>query len=286
MSQKRIKNHHYVPKVLQKAFRCEDDRIWYCERIQGRFNAPAQRNIETTFREKNLYTVVVNGVQSDIVERKFYGNLDNYLGIILPKILEPVQNGQAPQFSDGALDSVRLAVFELMKRTPHFTRAYDDISIGREVIEKEIEHYLKNDRDDPELIRARNDLLKLEVLKSVGRTVRVKAVTTEMHSAHEVLKDFQVRWAVSHGKASFILSDLISYRIGNGGSNGLANPNAEIWMPISPKVSLILVRDEHNKIPLISVETVEHIRAVNEYAVANSNRIGAHSERLLKSLIQ
>ena len=80
MSGGRIRNHHFVPKILQKAFRFEGERVWYAERQPGgRYTRPEQRNIEKTFRLKDFYTIEINGEQSDIVERSFYGSIDDDL---------------------------------------------------------------------------------------------------------------------------------------------------------------------------------------------------------------
>lgn len=286
MSQKRIQNHHYVPKVLQKAFRYDGDRIWYSSRqVGGRFGKPAERNIEKTFRIKDLYTIELNGVQSDIIERQFYGTIDDYLGRMLPSVFNAFSEGRLPTFSGEPLRGLKKVVFELIKRTPHFTKGYDDASIGRDVIEKEIAYYELHDPENPQLKRARIDLEQDGMLKRLGRTVRVRALTMEMRDAHTVLEEFEVRWAVSEGNSSFVLSDLIAYRIGNCGSNGLINPNAEIWMPISPKIALVLVRDPNKNIPLRSPESARHIRAINEYAAVNSIKIASHSEKLLLSLL-
>jgi len=64
-----------------------------------------------------------------------------------------------------------------------------------------------------------------------------------------------------------------------------AAPKMEMWMPISPKVAIVLVRDKEQKIPLRVVDCPDHIRKVNEYAMRKSIYIASHSEKLLKSLI-
>ncbi len=285
MSQGRIRKHHFVPKILQKAFRFEGDRVWYTERQPaGRYKRPEQRNIEKTFRLEDFYTIDVNGEQSDIVEKNFYGSIDDYLGKVLPSVFSAFDEGATPTFEGEALNSLRKVVLELIKRTPHFTKNYDDASIGREIVAKEIAHYELHDPENPQLNRARADLQDHEVLLKLGRTVRVTSVTKEMKNANSLLEEFDVRWAITDGRCAFILSELIAYRIGNGEPNGLKFPNAEIWMPISPRIALVLVRDPHKRIPLRCMENARHVREINEYAAANSNRIASHSERLLLSL--
>jgi len=100
------------------------------------------------------------------------------------------------------------------------------------------------------------------------------------------MADFVPRWAVIEGKNSFILSSLIAYRIGNGGHNGLANPNMEIWMPIAPKYAIVMLQDPEGKITHRVSEPRVHVRKVNEFAVRNSSYVASHSHKLLRSLVR
>ena len=99
------------------------------------------------------------------------------------------------------------------------------------------------------------------------------------------LREFQVRWATSEGRHSFVLSSLIAYRIGNGGPNGVSNPNMEIWIPVSPKIAMVLVRDEEGRIPSRNSLDRDKVREVNEYAMRKSRQLASHSEALLVSLV-
>ncbi len=287
MSGGRIKKHHFVPKVLQKPFRSEGDHIWYaCRGENGRFGDVEDRNIESTFRLRDLYTVLDNDdTLSDEVERSFYGHIDNYLGKIIPDLLAAFERNEVPTFSDKALESLQRVTYEMIKRTPDFTRSYDDLEIGREFIEDVLKAL--EAQPDAELQRKFTQVLSDEAsLRKQGRSIRVKGMIRKSEKVSEAMKDLVVRWAVIEGKQSFVLSSLVAYRIGNGGPNGLSNPSVEIWMPIAPKYAVVLVRDPNNKIPLRVTEDRDHVRRVNEYAIRNSAFVASHSDRLLKSLVK
>jgi hypothetical protein len=286
VSDKRIKKHHFVPKVLQKAFRAEGDHIWYSSRgSDGRFGDVEDRNIESTFRVKDLYTVLDDDdILSDEIEREFYGRIDDYLGRMLPKVLDGLDSGKVPTFSSEALISLRLIVFEMIKRTPDFTNKYDDVEIGKDFVEDMLESFKEN--PDPERQSAfENALSNQTKLKQLGRTIKVRGVILNSDMVSDAMAEFVPRWAVIEGKQSFILSSMIAYRIGNGGHNGLANPNMEIWMPIAPKYAIVLLQDPEGKIPHRVDEPRDHVRQVNEFAVRSSRYVASHSSKLLRSLV-
>ena len=122
---KRIKNHHFVPKTLQRNFLADQNCLWYSERgPDGRFMSPERRNIEKAFRRRNYYTVLENNIPSDIVEREYYGKLDNYLGDIIPQVLKMISNGKSPVFSTKGLNNFRHAIMAMTRRSPELSQLH------------------------------------------------------------------------------------------------------------------------------------------------------------------
>lgn len=286
MSGKRIKKHHFVPKVLQKAFCSDGDHIWFSSRDhESRFGAVEDRNIESTFRVKDLYTILDgNEKLSDVIERMFYGRIDDYLGRILPEVLDCLGRGEVPVFSRESLDGLRRVVYEMIKRTPEFTGRFDDLEIGTNFIQG-IRDHLREYPDLEQQAFCEEVLLDETKLRHFGRSIKVRGLVQKSDLVYDAIAKFEPRWAVINGKHSFILSSLIAYRVGNGGPNGLANPKMEIWMPIAPKYALVMLRDPEGRIPLRVEESRDHVRQINEYAVKNSSHVASHSHKLLISLI-
>ncbi|MGV2103420.1 DUF4238 domain-containing protein [Rhizobium sp. 21-4511-3d] len=283
MSQ-RSKNHHYVPQVLQRRFAVSKQEIWHSRRGEdGLFEAPKLRLIDKTFKLRNYYTVEVDGVSSDVVERRFYGPIDDYLGKVLPEVFESFDRGVVPTFSGRALTSLQRVVLEMTKRTPDFVAAYVDETKGREFVE-ELLADTSGELLDEDRVVLQKELGNAARLREYGRQIRVTATVRESDDVHEALVPFQARWVMSRGTHSYILTSRMAMRIGNGGHNGLANPDAEIWMPVSPKVCLVLVRDAGRKIPLRVDDSTANIRQFNEYAASVSREIASHSPELLESL--
>lgn len=282
----RSKVHHYVPQVLQRQFLAQNspERIWYSERDENNiFCAPYLKNISKTFQSKNFYTVLSEGELSDVIERVFYGSVDNYLGEVIPKIVDNFSNGFVTIFDEESRASLSQVVLAMAKRVPEFTKNFDENRTGLEIAEAVIKG-LGNDDNEAEVREMTAAITNPAKLKELGRTVRVKAAARTSDEMIKMLGEFSVRWALIRSHHSYILSSTCVYRIGNGGSNGLSNPNAELWFPISPKVCLVLVRDPFRKIPLVSDDIADHIRKVNEHAMAVSDQIASHSQRLIESL--
>lgn len=284
---KRSKRHHFVPKVLQKSFCAEGQKIWYAEREnKAKYGKPELRNIDSTFRIRNYYTVLDGDEPSDVVERSFYGRIDDYLGDVIPECIKILDQGDAPTFDASPLATLQDVVFEMLKRTPEFTRQHDDASIGLEVVEGSIERAGNSPEFADQKLGLLSDLQNEQKLVAIGRDVRVRGTIKEpSERVVTELRKRKVRWAIAPGKHSFVLSSMIAYRIGNGGPNGLSNPKSEIWLPISPKYVLVLVRDDFSRVPLRVQETRDRVRVLNEFAVKNCSQIGSHSEKLISSLV-
>jgi Protein of unknown function (DUF4238) len=281
----RSKKHHIVPQTLQKHFAAQDGYVWYSERgADNFFEAPYLQKINKAFVISNYYTVGLGGELSDRVERDFYGIVDDYLGRTLPQIIAAFGEKQNPIFEGKSLVDLRNVVFEMIKRTPDFIKKNDDSALGKAVLDATLKSLKES--ADVERTAELNAFVEKNpnFMRELGRTIRVRASIKPSDKVEESLKDFSVRWAFCDSKHSYILTSMMVYRIGNGGSNGLANPNCEVWMPISPKIALVLVRDIQNRIPFKNADDPKHVRAVNEFAASNSKQIASHSKELIESV--
>lgn len=282
---KRSKVHHFVPQVLQKSFCFRANELWYAEKKpDGAFKSPELLPTEKAFQIPNYYSIRSGDTLSDIVEKQHYGKIDNYLGQLLPDILGNFKNRRLPTFSGESLQSLRWVVYEMIKRTPEFPVDHDDVAMGRQFVLELLDVVDTSIHNVGQRERLLKDLSDTQKLKVYGRDIRVRAIIEPGERIQEALKDFVVRWAVSETRHSYILSSKIAYRIGNGGQNGFLNPNMEIWMPIHPKISLVLLRDPQNKYPIRNVDPPDHIRKVNEYAARTSEQVASNSQKLIESL--
>ncbi|WP_419906639.1 DUF4238 domain-containing protein [Hoeflea sp.] len=285
---RRSKNHHYVPKFLQKQFLAEghSDKVWYSERSDenGSFCEPYLKHIDKAFYKSNFYTVSdADGELSDRVEREFYGKLDNYLGGILQSIISDLNDGKPPVFEGEPLCSLLQAVIDMLWRTPEAFEKYDDEELGRNCVAEALAELSQLPSDDPrnqerrETEVAQNDP---DALKRMGREVRVRAATTEMSPEfRSVLSDFIPRWGVISTNHAYILSSSMIYF-----SGPLLNEKSCIFMPISPKHALLLCRDPKNEIPLRIDVASEKVRQINENAARKSKQIASHSQKLIESI--
>ena len=283
---KRSVDHHIVPQSLQKHFTIEGDpkRIWRSKIADGVFPEPEKKLIENCFFGRNQYTILENGKPSDQVERVYYGAVDDFLGQFIPEVLKAFKSASIPSLSPETLDSLRQVVVAMSKRTPDIRPEHDDVALGRELIEATLRAYPAGEGSEHSA-KLGQDLRDERRLRALGADIRVRATIPIGPLTESVLSEFVPRWSVSYIKSSYILSSRMVYIIGNGGLNGLSNPNAEMWMPLSPKVALVLLRDRNNAIPPVVPATTGHIRSINEFAVKNSREVASHSVELLKSLL-
>ena len=280
----RAKKHHIVPEVLQKQFLAMEEKIWFSEqKSDGAFSPPQLESIKKAFMKKNYNTITKDGEKSDVVEREFYGKIDNFLGKVIPDIFTAFEGNKVPMFSEQLLDSLRNVVMEMAKRTPDFTGMYDDTTEGKRLLD-EIVAEAGADGDKMSEDHFKSRLGDAQWQKEFARDVRVRATIKHSPKVQSALNQLTFKWVLLSSKCSFILSSQMVYRLGNGGPNGLNNPNFEMWMPISPKIALVLLRDNYGKLPLVHYDTPDHVREINEYALKSSFQIGSHSRELLESL--
>jgi Protein of unknown function (DUF4238) len=282
----RSKEHHVVPITLQRRFKSDNDRdrIWFAKRGQnGEFKPPNLVLFEQALCAKNINTVWTGEALSDLVEKCYYGEIDGYLGQMLPSVLDEIERGIMPEFTGVAHDSIIKVVLEMGKRTPFFKEGHDLTAIGREIVHSTLAE-LPNLPDSKERKQLEANLKDPNRLHEYGRDALVRATIQPDEKVEKALENYRVRWAVSETAHSFILSNRVVYGLGNGGSGGLSNPQHEIWMPISPKVALVLLKDPNNQIQLKTICTPSHIRKLNEHAVSTSSQIASHSKELLESL--
>lgn len=281
----RSKRHHYIPKAIQRAFVISEtkERIWYADRDDktGLYGSPEIRNIESTFMEKNLYTVNYDSTPSDVVEKKFYQPLDNHLGIVLPRIIAALDGGVEPIFSREAERSMRLVVIEMMKRTP---TVFQGLEID-EMLQRALNKPPSREFPDHVLQAFKDKLKEPKYVEKFKKEVFARGRIRPLENVNNTLEEFSIRWAVSRGNASFILSGRYCYMIGNGGPSGLANMLAEVWMPICPKYCMVLVRDPYKRVPILCDVDSEKVRKFNLHSAKNSDAIASHSEKLIESIV-
>lgn len=284
-----MRRHHYVPKSLQKYFTDNGKNIWFSQiACDGKYSGPELRNLVSTFQRHDFYTVIDdNGVPSDSVEREIYGPLDDYLGDLLSEVHGRMDLGETPVFEGEVLESLLDLFIALATRGPlRLTgQDYNDYEQGLTFANQLIEKLVGLDKYHPDIAFYQDTLNNRRKLIDRGRDIRVRATTKGLPKTKNELGNFQARVAVSTGGHSFVLHGRMIYRIGNGGSNGLLCPRCELWLPISSKRALVLLRDPTNRIPFVCQVGREQMREFNSYAVSLGSDLASHSIKLLQSLI-
>jgi Protein of unknown function (DUF4238) len=286
LTSRRSKIHHYVPKGLQRYFCVVGEKIWYAERRpDGKFVEPELRNIHSVFQIKNYYTILEGAKPSDKIERQYYGVLDNFLGDFLLHVHETLDKKMLPVIKGRPLESLRRCIFQMITRGPEFLQNYNETDVGHQIVVDTLATVKARNDADPQIYELQEKLLHPDRLRQLGRHSRVLGQMSRSERVENALDEFFPKWAVSEGSHSFVISSRAVHRIGNGGSNGLANPVVEYWLPISPKRALVLLRKSDQTIPDLYSISRDHMRHINEFAAKDSKSLASHSETLLRSLI-
>jgi hypothetical protein len=101
----------------------------------------------------------------------------------------------------------------------------------------------------------------------------------------ETLENFELRFAVSTGRHSFVLGSKIIYRADAGFGTALDSEGVELWFPIGSKSAILLVKDSRRYPPILDLQR-DWMRKTNEWVCRDSLAVASSSERLLHSLLQ
>lgn len=277
--------HHYVPQCLIRNFCDDSGHVWFSERDDsGLYKPPEQRNTKSVFCANYYYAIDLEGRPSDYIEKNFYQKIDDRLAKLIDRYLACAENGVLDISRAEEVETANL-LFHLITRGPRYTSSYidGDIELGRQLFN---EILLAADIDDAESLDALEALKNRDRLKKAGRNIRVKVQASPPKEAKPYLEDLCVKIARSSGKHSFIISDLPVFRLGNGGRNGLLNDKVEIWLPIAPKVAIVMLRKEFSMIPNFHEIRRDKMRQLNDYVVRNASGIASHSGVLVEALLR
>ncbi len=276
---RRSKRHHYVPKGLQNHFCGADNKIWYAERSADGFSALEERTPNGCFWEKNLNTTIGKNGLSENVEEE-WRDLDNELAPFLAHANEVLSNGSPPDLTEESVEKLRFFFAMLMTRSPELVPSVERI---KQVYVSEVMGLAtKLDILAPDL-RARTADPAFQA--QAARHIRAEALGRVPEYSLEELRKFHPTWVIAEKKSAFILGSRMVYATGNGGPNGLLNPDTELWFPISQKHVLVLSRDQ-SKSDKVFYLSGSRVRQWNRYILRTSERaVASHSERLLRSLL-
>ena len=287
----RSKNHHYVPQFLQRRFVDKNSgKIWYSKRgPDGIFSIPKFRDTKKIFMERNRNTIIEDDKPTDVVEINHYGPIDSDLAKILSKIQKTLDMERLPYLTKTELKKLKKIIWEIFKRTPDLMKSYSDYETGHRLFKEMVEEAIARGATR-EALKYQVTLKDSEYLKEYGRNIRVQSTVDAEFGKNkkiaQAMNELHLRYAEINSDSSFILSSKMVHIAGNDGPNGLINPKAEIWLPISPKITLVLLRDPTNKIPSKVIATQDLIDEFNQYATSESKEIASHSKELIESLIK
>lgn len=279
------KRHHYVPQCLIRNFCDDSGRVWFSERDEtGSYKAPEQRNTKSVFYENHYYAVEVKGRPSDYIEKSFYQKIDDRLAVLIDRVFY-CERRSCIDLARNEVRDLSWIVYELMVRNPNFISKFVecDISLGRSIVEATLR---RSNLDEHQRFLGEKLLSSRQELRKLGRNTRVSAQVSPPEKVAPYLDGLSVKIVRCSGKHSFVISDFPVYRIGNGGANGLTNINSEMWLPISPKVAVVLLNESISAVPDFHVLDRDRLREINIFAVRNAERVASHSRQLISSLLR
>lgn len=223
---------------------------------------------------------------SDLVERKFFGAVDNHLGDMIPEAIEILDSGNPPLFRGIPLDSAKHLFVALFRRSIDIASTMDETLAGQEIFDSVVEDVKANfgEKFDAALDAALKDY-QFPLPNHMGRNVRVRAQVSDPARIIDALEKYQIAAVRADEGCAFVLGSRMVYRISNGTKDKLGSENVEIWFPISPRYALVLHALRQKPSAIIRWNS-RAVREVNQYICRSCLGVGSHSEKLLSSLLR
>lgn len=277
------KLHHFVARSYQERFCTPDGGIFIYDKLRPelgvRLSTPT-----TEFAETHLYSVIAdNGVKNPSHETNFFSKLDNDFGLLTDKIIAKVRNGKNPGFTPAEKAFWDKFIFYQWRRLPQVMNKTSAIKN----LEKDLPGYIKNYElkygpiSDEEKARISESVS----IKRLAQNAVMEVITG--NPSEEILRILGSKGvAIAHIRKtskSFVLGSLPFIRMGPPNNSHLSDPLVELWLPLSHDIAVSPAYSQGTEtiIPLSD----EQIRRVNAAIFQQSDKIGARSDALLRSLI-
>lgn len=276
----RSKRHHYIAESFQERFCTTPNSLWYAERNGAEQYKLERRSPFGCFWVRNLNTILVDDTPSDLLEKQFWGAVDQDVNDLLQDVDATFDSGNAPHIEGKALQDFKKLFAVVARRSPDATNMPGSTEVGDQYHEMLRDFFLESGH---KLRPKHSDQIWL---KQSGRAILAKAKASFPELVFEALNDYSVRWVVPEGNASFVLGSKSVYRAhGKSGSGHLNDPLTELYWPVSPKLALVLIRLPYRDFPLVTILPQQKVRSWNEAICKESVAIASHSKRLLVSLL-
>lgn len=275
------KRHHYIPQMLLKRFMDLDGILHVFDK-----GLPAKgvqkRTPRNVFVEGDRYTQIDDKGTKDVsVETKFLAPLEGKASPVLNKIVNAARRGDPPNLSPAEKD-IWVKFFYIM-----FARVPDRLEIASDEVRQ--------------IVRARNNIAsQSRLLNDLELSVQNDPETMDRHLKNGSIQNLQMspsgevyefltgcRFVVAvirkpKPERSLIIGSNPVVRLSNAEQSYIADPSAEVWLPLARDVALSLCPGERDKV--ISVKD-RHVKPINRSVYQKSTVIAGCSRELVQLIV-
>jgi Protein of unknown function (DUF4238) len=227
----RQKMHHFVPKMLLKHFSNESGKLWFF-RKDSKMQVPALTSYEDVFSEGQLYAFQEDNGSENLTAETKLSEIESSIASIIKCLVRWDRKSPLP-LDVNQVHQINSFIVQMFKRNPSTLRQF----VTTESVKSSFQKTKEEVRGEGQIISEefeRRLLAPDEIAKAVGET-QVTSVLITGDELQAVLRDRGIFLAYSEKEEFLIGSNPVLRRKGLK-HDGLTDPSAEFWLPISPKL--------------------------------------------------
>ena len=272
------KDHHYIPRMLLKRFTDKEGNLYFYDKRHPD-KGVRKRAPKNLFYTRHFYTQVAeDGTQDAAVETEFLAVLESEASPVIEKIINAARRGCPPNLSLNEKDIWSKFFFIQFSRVPDtLGRATDEVRqrvlaeidlAGQSRPLNDLELSVQNSPETMErhLINGRIQNLQM------SPSCEVTEFLAKMRIVVAVIRKLKP-------KRSFIIGSKPVVRLSFSEGSHVADPNAEVWLPLSRDMAISFCPGECDKV--VSAND-RHIRAINKSIFQQSKVIAGCSRELIE----
>ncbi len=274
------KSHHFVSDFLIKKFAFDGDKVFYLNKRSER-KIPVPIKSSKVFYETNSNTFERPDGTKDFSVESALSILEGQVAVILLKIIASVELGKLPMLNSSEKALLDEFLLTLFKRSPQTRNKHATAAFFQESLAESLMELHAAGIHVPEELKTK---FRSESWKK--RTLKQAMVTATLRHGHEVNTAMSEKGLYfarpKNPKKTFILGSEPLLRLRGSKTNGIADPQSELWLPISPTIAISLYGASGRE-TLVFLED-QAVRYLNYHSWQQSESAVANNAELLNSI--
>jgi Protein of unknown function (DUF4238) len=273
------KQHHYVPKLIQRRFVGPSGQLYFVRRDNPVIKVS---NPTDLFKQNHLYSKTSADWVKDPSLELFYADLEGKAGSIISDLISHARRNIHANLSETDRQILIKFIYHMWKRTPEELDRIFPVNSDEEAI-------YTVDRAMRDMNRQLSDEEFIELLvpgnaRRILKNGCIEMLRRDSPDVMQVMAELDIRLVViPPDGGAFVIGSNPVLPINLRRSAPIVSSRIEVWIPLAREVALCFC---DRRQPGVVVASQPIVRKVNELIASRSSILASHSDALLCSLVR